>query len=559
MMKKMYLYLSFFFIFSETKPWVQAAQFAVDIFGGIARGIAEAKLRNEELKRENASLVKKIVITEDNSKIQINNLFSISTIKEDFSQRVNDYKDNHIINLDDMNVVIANLYRSYISLNKQFVNKCKMLLKKGISMPYGGLLQILIRISLVAMKSAFSEYISLLESYNFESQNLVQIMLTNNMKENIFQKISIKKSLIDPNADLKDFLNTFDAFLDKNDETIGNLLTTKKLLQDNIILTFNRQTKDILETLEKIEEGERLKEIAGTSGFGDITNSLDLLKEKLFQTFDNVNESTNNLENFLFKMIFVFQVNTNKLQIIINFMNKLEDGTIIVEKDFIDSLKKDFIKNKDIIEKNKNLYIDEILKYQKPLQFFKNIATFFTQAQKDIKKIDTSLFQSIIREYKKLILEQELAYGKFVEKIKDQFSQLFYINQVIGDIEDTIDLIRQEKETLKGDAGQNKKNSGEDKNKDILIVNNVSIVDKQKITSSGRHKNKKSSMSRTSGGSLSNRKSVSKKEGRSHSEHINNQKVNHSQEKDSSLHDGASAGKKTSSRKNKKKKAERLS
>ena len=60
-------------------------------------------------------------------------------------------------------------------------------------------------------------------------------MLTNNLKENIFQKIEVKNNLIDPRANLYDFLNKFDYFLDKNDVMIGNLLTSKKLLQDNII------------------------------------------------------------------------------------------------------------------------------------------------------------------------------------------------------------------------------------------------------------------------------------------------------------------------------------
>lgn len=476
-MKKIFLclYIALFFL-ERTNPWAQAAQFAVDIFGGVAKGIAEAKLKNQEIKRENIELYKKITVTGDNSRTQINNLFLVSSIKEDFSQRVNDYKDNHLINLDDMAVVIANLYRNYVLLSKQFMRKCLNYTKKGINLSDKAGLQSLIRISVVAIKSAFLDYSALLESYNFESQNLVQIMLTNNLKENIFQKIEVKNNLIDPRVDLYDFLNQFDYFLDKNDQIVGNLLTNKKLLQDNIILTFNKQTKEILETLQKIEEKERTKDILKESVV-DMTDSLDVLKDKLFVTFDNVDESTNNLENFLFKMIFIFQVSMKKLQIIVDVMDKFEDKKIFSEEDFLNYLKKEFLNNKGTIERNKGLYIDEILKYKNPLEFFKNINNFLALVKKDIGKFDNAVFRSVIRNYTKIIFEQELLYGKFVEKIKDQCSELFYMNEAIADIENTVEKIRQEKKEDVDD-------------KQILILNNISILNKDKIGTGLKGKSK---------------------------------------------------------------------
>lgn len=519
-MKKIFLCLHITLLFLETtNPWAQAAQIAVDIFGGVAKGIAEAKLKNQEIKKENTELYKRITVTGDNSRTQINNLFFVSNIKEDFSQRVNDYKDNHLINLDDMAVVIANLYRNYVLLSKQFIRKCLDFTKKGTNLSDEAGLQSLIRISVVAIKSAFLDYIALLESYNFESQNLVQIMLTNNLKENIFQKIEVKNNLIDPRANLYDFLNKFDYFLDENDVMIGNLLTSKKLLQDNIILTFNKQTKEILDTLQKIEEKERTKDVLKESVV-DITDSLDVLKDKLFVTFDNVNESTNNLENFLFKMIFIFQVSMKKLQIIVDAMDKFEDKKIFSEEDFLNYLKKEFLNNKKTIEINKGLYIDEILKYKNPLEFFKNINNFFVLVKKDISKFDNVVLRSVIRNYTKIIFEQELLYGKFVEKIKDQCSELFYMNEAIADIENTVQKIRQEKEELvkqpnkekilrkkreeeKKEAQKlekikpekrkeskkteinkseiNKKEKEDVDDKEILIVNNIAILSKDKI------------------------------------------------------------------------------
>lgn len=530
-MKKIFLCLHIALLFLETtNPWAQAAQIAVDIFGGVAKGIAEAKLKNQEIKKENTELYKKITVTGDNSRTQVNNLFLVSNIKEDFSQRVNDYKDNHLINLDDMAVVIANLYRNYVLLSKQFIRKCLDFTKKGINLSDEAGLESLIRISVVAIKSAFLDYIALLESYNFESQNLVQIMLTNNLKENIFQKIEVKNNLIDPRVNLYDFLNKFDYFLDNNDVRVGNLLTSKKLLQDNIILTFNKQTKEILDTLQKIEEKERTKDILKESVF-DITDSLDVLKDKLFVTFDNVNESTNNLENFLFKMIFIFQVSMKKLQIIVDAMDKFEDKKIFSEEDFLNYVKKEFLNNKKTIEKNKGLYIDEILKYKNPLEFFKNINNFFVLVKKDISKFDNVVFRSVIRNYTKIIFEQELLYGKFVEKIKDQCSELFYMNEAIADIENTVQKIRQEKEELVKQANKakilrkqkeeerkeaqklekikpekrkeakkveinksevNKKEKEDVDDKEILIVNNISILNKDKIGTrlQGKSKNR---------------------------------------------------------------------
>lgn len=524
-MRNIVLFFNVLFIFIEIKPWAQAAQIAVDIIGGVTRSIAEAKLKNQEIKRENIELYKSITKSGHNARAQVNNLFVVSNIKEDFSQRVNDYKDNHLLNLDDMAVVISNLYRNYTLLSKQFVRKCIDLTKREKNVSRNTSIDGLIRISVVGIQSAFLDYISLLESYNFESQNLIQIMLTNNLKQNIFQKIEVKNNLIDPRTNLDHFLDKFDSFLDKHDGTIGNLLTNKKLLQDSIILTFNKQTKEILDSLQKIEEKERTKDVLKES-ISDMTDALDVLKDKLFVTFDNVDESTNNLENFLFKMIFIFQVSMNKLQIIVNAMDKFEDKKSFSESDFLTYLKKEFLKNKEMIEKNKTIYIDEILKYKNPLEFFKKIHHFFLLAKQDIRKFDNASFRSIIRNYTKIIFEQELLYGKFVEKIKDQFSELFYMNGAIEDIEKTIEKIKAEKKELlkkvdkmnalrkqraqedarKAEENLNIQQSEKSKKsvmntsqvevqdvdtldeKEILLLNNMTIVNKEKISTGSRKK-----------------------------------------------------------------------
>lgn len=456
---------------SDISPWAQAAQIGIDLFGSIANGIAEAKLHNKQLKEENTELNKKIVTTQDNSKIQNDNLFQISNVKEEFAQKVDNYKNNHILTIDDMNQMVYDLYTNYITQSKIFIKKCLLLLKRGAPQKE---LKILIQISTVAIKSAFLEYIQYIRQYNFQLQNITQIMETNEKKESIFTTTNINNNLVDPLQDLNTFIEDFNNFIENNQAIINTLWNTRKLLLNNTIMTFNNRTKSILESLQNAEEKERSKDVGDEKDiFFDIGPTLDTMKPLLFTTFDQVKENTNILENNLYKTIFLFQINTDKLQSIINYINSNENETINITL-FLKNLYKEFTEKKESISAKSKQYIQSIKQNDSYSSMLVNIKEYIEFCNNNISTIPTKKLESSIREYKKIIIENETNFNAITQKIMNSVIQIFHINQSITSL---INNIKSIKNNIK-----QKNNLNTESKSEITITNNTSILNKKNIS-----------------------------------------------------------------------------
>jgi hypothetical protein len=403
----------------------EVLQFGVQLFASSFAKAAEVKMRTEGYKQEVINTQKAITQLLEKEKAKIKNLAIISEIKNDLIKQIEINNNENQLVVDALYKVINTIYKQFIALSREFKEKYNKLPleQKERSRP-------LLQIGLFSIKEVLYGYLSFLKQYNYQLQNVSQKIQSKGQFNSIYVDMPEDKKFIDPLFDADDLIANFDVLLVSIDEQSDTLIRSRDLLVNNNIIFFNNISSEILTIINNASNRESSKDVNNLDEvFYDLSDSLSSFKDRLFRALVDFADSRSEAKSTLYKLKALLDINHNKIQNIIKYMNNaIEDKSYTINS-FIKDLYNNLLENKNTIVKSKDSYFESLSKtnigFNKLADSLKN---FYLFMEKNIQNLDDAVLNEFLNRAKSVITNYKNGVLVKNKEIEDAILFLSYLD-----------------------------------------------------------------------------------------------------------------------------------
>jgi hypothetical protein len=446
-------FLSLIF-FKITTPFQVVLDLGIQLFASGIAAKAEVKKRTEGYKHEIIQGLNEITNIIDREAIKIKNLQGISLIKNELIRRIQLNKNKTDLITSPLIDVIYTSYKNYLQIIKQLIEKHKLLGEKTKDSN----IQIFLHIAIYSLQVTFNEYINFLKQYNYKLQDINQKIQTNNEFIGIYANNNENKKFIDKEIDITTFFINVYELISNNDKEIDGLIKTRSLLSSNNFTSFNLITKNIIDLIDNLENKESKKDISSQSEkFYDYENYLEKFKIELFSAFDQFDVSLGESQSFLYKMISLLDINSNKIKRIIELINNVLGDKNYSIKNFFKELYENFSKLKKEIKINQSQYLNIIKTRDEDfLKLFSELKNYLAFINNNINTILFDNIYEVLRKIRKNMYEYYNLFAIKRETLDNDLMQIGHINSYILDLYNKIEILNSK---IKKNITEKKKNS----------------------------------------------------------------------------------------------------
>lgn len=415
--------LLIFLIYCDTSFGMSmASDMAINLFASLVGKAAEKKMHTEGYKSEQGYVEQAAINLVDKEKAKTNNLKLISSIKNSIIQKIELNKNENSLVFDPLTKIIYTSYKNFISLIDQFRNKYNQLVKQGKN-------NMLVKLGILIINEALNEYLSLLNEYNQQLQNVAK-KIDVNAVSTINNNFIIGNSLVlDDLTNVESLMQKLDSYLLIVDNQSDLLIANRDLLSSNNISLFNTIVNKILDIVANMEAYESKKNVSDPSQlFYNFENQLNAFSDKLFDELTQFNIIQSEALSYLYKNIALLNINYNKIVDIILYINNSIENPHYTLNNFIKDLYKDLLESNSIISETQYNYVNVLLKNNTEFNsLIVSLRTFLLFLVTNINKLEFSSLNEFLNRANNSIFNYS---NQMKIKNKTLINDIFYFSYI---------------------------------------------------------------------------------------------------------------------------------